>query len=149
MFFVSINLVFVRLFRYSDQNTLARHRKTHIGDRPFGCLECGKSFPTSTALRRHLTQHNPQSRPLPCIYCGRRFLEKAALTKHEQSHLAGDQRTHTCDICHKSFLQAADLNVHKKNHDPNKKFDCEVCGREFNRLNNLQRHMMVHKQVRR
>ncbi|XP_043278589.1 zinc finger protein 652-like isoform X2 [Venturia canescens] len=132
--------------RYTDQNTLARHRKTHIGDRPFGCLECGKSFPTSTALRRHLTQHNPQSRPLPCIYCGRRFLEKSALTKHEQSHLAGDQRTHTCDVCHKTFLEAADLNMHKKNHDPDKKFDCEVCGREFNRLNNLQRHMMVHKQ---
>nr|XP_003701393.2 PREDICTED: uncharacterized protein LOC100882727 [Megachile rotundata] len=132
--------------RYPDQNSLARHRKTHTGDRPFQCLECHKTFPTSTALRRHLTLHNSQSRPLPCIYCGRRFVEKASLVKHEQSHLAGDQRTHTCDVCHKSFLHATDLNLHKKYHDPDKKFDCEVCGREFNRLNNLQRHMMVHQQ---
>ncbi|XP_029036805.2 zinc finger protein 480-like [Osmia bicornis bicornis] len=132
--------------RYPDQNSLARHRKTHTGDRPFQCLECHKNFPTSTALRRHLTLHNSQSRPLPCIYCGRRFVEKASLVKHEQSHLAGDQRTHTCDVCHKSFLHATDLNLHKKYHDPDKKFDCEVCGREFNRLNNLQRHMMVHQQ---
>ncbi|KAF3428166.1 hypothetical protein E2986_04985 [Frieseomelitta varia] len=134
--------------RYPDQNSLARHRKTHTGDRPFQCLECHKNFPTSTALRRHLTLHNSQSRPLPCIYCGRRFVDKASLVKHEQSHLAGDQRTHTCDVCHKSFLHATDLSLHKKYHDPDKKFDCEVCGREFNRLNNLQRHMMVHQQVR-
>ncbi|XP_026674129.1 zinc finger protein 62-like isoform X2 [Ceratina calcarata] len=132
--------------RYPDQNSLARHRKTHTGDRPFQCLECHKNFPTSTALRRHMTLHNSQSRPLPCIYCGRRFVDKASLVKHEQSHLAGDQRTHTCDVCHKSFLHATDLSLHKKYHDPDKKFDCEVCGREFNRLNNLQRHMMVHQQ---
>ncbi|XP_016912545.1 zinc finger protein 62 isoform X1 [Apis cerana] len=132
--------------RYPDQNSLARHRKTHTGDRPFQCLECHKNFPTSTALRRHLTLHNSQSRPLPCIYCGRRFVDKASLVKHEQSHLAGDQRTHTCDVCHKSFLHATDLSLHKKYHDPDKKFDCNVCGREFNRLNNLQRHMMVHQQ---
>ncbi|XP_046822002.1 zinc finger protein 836-like [Vespa crabro] len=132
--------------RYPDQNSLARHRKTHTGDRPFQCLECHKTFPTSTALRRHLTLHNSQSRPLPCIYCGRRFVEKASLMKHEQSHLPNDQRTHTCDVCQKTFLHATDLSLHKKYHDPDKKFDCEVCGREFNRLNNLQRHMMVHQQ---
>lgn len=140
--------MFYLYFRYPDQNSLARHRKTHTGDRPFQCLECHKNFPTSTALRRHLTLHNSQSRPLPCIYCGRRFVDKASLVKHEQSHLAGDQRTHTCDVCHKSFLHATDLSLHKKYHDPDKKFDCNVCGREFNRLNNLQRHMMVHQQVR-
>ncbi|XP_015597519.1 hypermethylated in cancer 2 protein isoform X2 [Cephus cinctus] len=140
--------------RYPDQNSLARHRKTHTGDRPFQCLECHKNFPTSTALRRHLTLHNPQSRPLPCIYCGRRFLEKASLAKHEQSHLAGDQRTHTCDICHKSFMHASDLNLHKKNHDPDKKFDCEqganeeilscdVCGITYKFMSSLTRHMVT------
>ncbi|XP_046489958.1 uncharacterized protein [Neodiprion pinetum] len=132
--------------RFPDQNSLARHRKSHTGDRPFQCFECHKTFPTSSTLRRHLTLHNPQSRPLPCIFCGRRFLDKASLAKHEQSHLAGEQRTHTCDICHKAFMHASDLALHKKNHDPERKFDCEVCGREFNRLNNLQRHMMVHQQ---
>lgn len=135
--------------RFPDQNTLARHRKTHTGDRPFQCLECQETFPTAQALRRHMSLHNPDTKPLPCIYCGRRFLDKPALQKHEESHLAGEQqRAHTCDICHKSFISSADLSLHKKNHDPDKKFDCEVCGREFNRLNNLQRHMLVHQQVR-
>ncbi|EFN88553.1 Zinc finger protein 509, partial [Harpegnathos saltator] len=45
-----------------------------------------------------------------------------------------------CDICQKKFTHVTDLTMHKKYHDPDKKFDCEVCGREFNRLNNLQRH---------
>lgn len=45
-------------------------------------------------------------------------------------------------------MHYSDLALHKKHHDPERKFDCEVCGREFNRLNNLQRHMMVHQQVR-
>ncbi|XP_034943226.1 zinc finger and SCAN domain-containing protein 12-like isoform X2 [Chelonus insularis] len=133
--------------RFPDQNTLARHRKTHTGDRPFQCLECQETFPTAPALRRHMSLHNPESKPLPCIYCGRRFVDKPALQKHEESHLAGEQqRGHTCDICHKLFSTSTDLMVHKKNHDPDKKFDCEVCGREFNRLNNLQRHMLVHQQ---
>ncbi|XP_076164782.1 uncharacterized protein LOC143145356 isoform X2 [Ptiloglossa arizonensis] len=140
--------------RYPDQNSLARHRKTHTGDRPFQCLECHKNFPTSTALRRHLTLHNSQSRPLPCIYCGRRFVEKASLVKHEQSHLADDQRTHTCDVCHKSFLHATDLSLHKKYHDPDKKFDCEqganeeilscdVCGITYKFMSSLTRHMVT------
>ncbi|XP_015109895.1 zinc finger and BTB domain-containing protein 17 isoform X2 [Diachasma alloeum] len=134
--------------RFPDQNSLAKHRKTHTGDRPFQCLECHEQFPTANSLRRHMNQHNPDSKPLPCIYCGRRFIDKPTLQKHEQSHLAAEQRTHTCDICHKPFISATDLSMHKKNHDPDKKFDCEVCGREFNRLNNLQRHMLVHQQVR-
>ncbi|XP_011313652.1 zinc finger imprinted 3-like isoform X2 [Fopius arisanus] len=132
--------------RFPDQNSLAKHRKTHTGDRPFQCLECHEQFPTANTLRRHMNQHNPDSKPLPCIYCGRRFIDKPTLQKHEQSHLAAEQRTHTCDICHKTFISATDLSMHKKNHDPDKKFDCEVCGREFNRLNNLQRHMLVHQQ---
>ncbi|XP_058804818.1 zinc finger protein 135-like isoform X2 [Phymastichus coffea] len=132
--------------RFSDQNSLARHRKIHMGDRPFQCLECHKTFPTANILRKHLSMHNPDSHPLPCIYCGRRFSDKISLMKHEQSHLAGEKKTHVCDICQKCFSNPTDLNIHKKNHDPDRKFDCEVCGREFNRLNNLQRHMMVHQQ---
>ncbi|XP_003424524.1 zinc finger protein 394 isoform X1 [Nasonia vitripennis] len=132
--------------RFTDQNSLARHRKTHTEARPFQCLECHKSFPTANTLRKHLAMHNPDSQPLPCIYCGRRFSDKISLQKHEQSHLAGEKRTHVCDICQKCFSNINDLNIHKKNHDPDRKFDCEVCGREFNRLNNLQRHMMVHQQ---
>ncbi|XP_076295923.1 uncharacterized protein LOC143216596 isoform X2 [Lasioglossum baleicum] len=140
--------------RYPDQNSLARHRKTHTGDRPFQCLECHKNFPTSTALRRHLTLHNSQSRPLACIYCGRRFIEKASLVKHEQSHIAADQWTHTCDVCHKSFSHATDLSLHKKYHDPDKKFDCEqganeeilscdVCGITYKFMSSLTRHMVT------
>ncbi|XP_076758784.1 uncharacterized protein LOC143428065 isoform X3 [Xylocopa sonorina] len=112
--------------RYPDQNSLTRHRKIHTGDRPFQCLECHKNFPTSTALRRHLTLHNSQSRPLPCIYCGRRFVDKASLVKHEQSHLAGDQRTHTCD-------QGANEQI----------LSCDVCGITYKFMSSLTRHMVT------
>ncbi|KAL7300205.1 hypothetical protein TKK_0007048 [Trichogramma kaykai] len=132
--------------RFTDQNSLARHRKLHTEDRPFQCLECQKTFPTANILRKHLSTHNPDSHPLPCIYCGRRFLDESSLMKHEQSHMAAEKKNHVCDICQKCFANNFDLNIHKKNHDPDRKFDCEVCGREFNRLNNLQRHMMVHQQ---
>lgn len=133
--------------KFPDQNSLATHRKMHTGDRPFSCLECYKLFPTKEILRRHMIDHNPNSKPLPCIYCARRFMDKDTLEKHEKSHLAGEPKNFHCNLCSKSFITAQDLAIHKRSsHDPDKKHKCEVCGREFNRLNNLHRHLLVHEQ---
>lgn len=141
------NKLYIFLCRFSDQNSLARHRKLHDSDQSFQCLECQRTFPSPALLRRHLSLHYPQNRaPIPCMYCGRRFMTKADLANHEESHLSND-RVHICDICNKSFSDLTELNLHKKYHEPDRKFDCEVCGREFSRLNNLQRHMLVHQQV--
>ncbi|XP_033214604.1 zinc finger protein 311-like isoform X2 [Belonocnema kinseyi] len=139
--------------RYPDQNSLARHRKTHTGNR-FQCLECHKSFQNPNVLRRHLSQHNPNSKPLPCIYCGRRFLDQVNLDRHELSHRAAEKTNHPCDVCHKVFMNASDLNLHLKTHDPDRKFDCEkgeneevlacdVCGITYKFMSSLTRHMVT------
>ncbi|KAJ2580025.1 hypothetical protein GGH95_002803, partial [Coemansia sp. RSA 1836] len=44
---------------FSDSSSLARHRRTHTGVRPYGCDHhgCAKRFTRKTSLRKHMLTH--------------------------------------------------------------------------------------------
>lgn len=56
-----------------------------------------------------------------------------------------EQKRYSCDVCGASFLSEETLNAHvDSSHKKTRAYKCNECGRTFNRLYHLKRHVMIH-----
>uniref|UniRef100_A0A3B4ET66 C2H2-type domain-containing protein n=1 Tax=Pundamilia nyererei TaxID=303518 RepID=A0A3B4ET66_9CICH len=112
-----------------------------LGEKPFMCEACGKSFASKEYLRHHSNIHTG-SRPYKCETCGRGFAQRNSLHQHLKIHTG--ERPYSCKDCDKQFTQLNALQRHQRIHTGEKPYMCGLCKRTFTDKSTLRRHTTIH-----
>ncbi|XP_056227501.1 zinc finger protein 665-like [Seriola aureovittata] len=135
-----------------------RAPKTYI------CSTCGKQFPTSASLKRHLIIHSGK-KPYKCTLCGRGFTQIGNLKTHQKVHKGKFSNTPAsqesplgpeeaqssveicfCNFCWTQFSDKQLLEEHVRHvHESKKPFCCTQCGKRFTHLQKLKEHEAGHE----
>lgn len=127
---------------YASNRYFKRHlRDQHGGKKPYTCEVCKKSFNQLRNLQAHKkTQH--QGIPYECDRCGSTFICKKKLQYHLHKHSCKDSST--CYPCH-LFNYSIPAGRRKPIRQGKRVYHCMACGRKFNYLSNLRRHLKTHR----
>ncbi|XP_054267051.1 transcription factor hamlet-like [Macrosteles quadrilineatus] len=81
----------------------------------YACKFCGKQFPRSANLTRHLRTHTGEQ-PYKCKYCERCFSISSNLQRHVRN-IHNKEKPFKCSLCDRCFGQQTNLDRHLKKHE--------------------------------
>ncbi|XP_048833363.1 zinc finger protein 692 isoform X2 [Brienomyrus brachyistius] len=127
---------------FSTRQYLNHHMKyQHFQQKTFTCSHpaCGKSFNFKKHLKEHEKLHSNR-RDYICEFCARAFRTSSNLIIHRRIHTG--EKPLQCEVCGFTCRQKASLNWHMRKHNAESgyQFPCEICGRRFEKRDNVTAH---------
>ncbi|GFV18207.1 MDS1 and EVI1 complex locus protein EVI1-A [Trichonephila clavipes] len=97
------------------QNVAEHYMKAKKNKEKYSCKFCGKVFPRSANLTRHLRTHTGEQ-PYKCKYCDRSFSISSNLQRHVRN-IHNKEKPFKCPLCERCFGQQTNLDRHLKKHE--------------------------------
>ncbi|XP_044198920.1 zinc finger protein 154-like isoform X1 [Thunnus albacares] len=107
------------------------------------CLECGKTFASSSNLKNHRYVHSSE-RPFKCTQCEKTYKSPKDLNQHFLIHSNSGALSFACSLCEKKFRSHSSLTVHLRRHNGERPFACSYCDKKFLTNSVLKSHMRIH-----
>ncbi|RVE63461.1 hypothetical protein OJAV_G00136510 [Oryzias javanicus] len=115
----------------------------------YNCKKCQLSFAKGREYLKHIMEQHKE-KGYGCAICNRHFALKATYNAHLVIHReqlpdpAVQKYIHPCEICGRIFNSIGNLERHKIIHTGVKSHGCEQCGKSFARKDMLKEHLRVH-----
>ncbi|XP_034089248.1 zinc finger and BTB domain-containing protein 16-A [Gymnodraco acuticeps] len=128
--------------RFQAQPALQQHMEVHAGVRSYICSECNRTFPSHTALKRHIRSHTAGDHPYECEFCGSCFRDESTLKGHKRIHTG--EKPYECNGCGKKFSLKHQLETHYRVHTGEKPFECKLCHQRSRDYSAMIKHLRTH-----
>ncbi|KAJ8924932.1 hypothetical protein NQ315_001095 [Exocentrus adspersus] len=90
--------------------------------------------------------------PYACRKCEIGFWSKKALDEHSVIHVLKKtkqpNKRFRCDVCAKEFSKLCDMERHTRVHTGEKPCICNICNKGFQQAHNLNKHLLTHLHVK-
>jgi len=125
--------------RFTQQGSMAWHRKKHSGQRPvFKCPHCPSVLGREYDLRQHIIKLHTSDRLHQCRICRKIFGDPYSLKIHKRTHKG--QKCLKCGLCNFATAVVKHLECHMRKHTKQKPFKCNDCGKNFRQKLGLKGH---------